>query len=200
MNLLKNLITTLTIIALVLIATPTPTAVAQETSNNKTQMEEVEEQINTLLKQLLSLLQESLVELTKDIPSLEPRDNNDDVDTEVSSPNRRPLTGTGTTYIDREAPEIANVATSSVSSSGITVTWSTNEPADSKVYYGETESYGSSTTSSTLTSSHSVGLSGLNSSTQYYFYVESSDKAGNTATSTAGTFTTNSDGGFGGQG
>src|SRR5262249_53786233 len=49
---------------------------------------------------------------------------------------------------DTSPPRITNVASSAITSTGATVTWKTNEPADSVVQYGTTSSYGSSAASS----------------------------------------------------
>lgn len=89
---------------------------------------------------------------------------------------------------DSTAPTISSVATSSVSLTGTTITWTTNEAASSIVEYGtNTSSYnnlaGSTTESVT---SHSVTLTGLNGNTTYYFRVRSADLAGNSATDSNG--------------
>jgi hypothetical protein len=87
---------------------------------------------------------------------------------------------------DTTAPAISGVA-----ANGATITWSTNERATSRVEYGTTTAYGSSTTTdATLTTSHSQTLSGLAAGTVYHYRVRSTDAAGNTATSPDATFTT----------
>jgi hypothetical protein len=92
---------------------------------------------------------------------------------------------------DTTAPTISGVASSSLTPSGATVTWTTNEAADSQVEYGTTTSYGSSTTLDTsLVTSHSVALSGLSASTTYHYRVKSKDASSNLATGTDNTFTT----------
>ncbi len=98
-----------------------------------------------------------------------------------------------TTIPDNTAPTISNVATSSVSSSGITVTWDTDEAASTKVVYSVDTNYASSTVEAdtgTRVTSHSQALSSLLACTIYSFRVVSRDAAGNAATSTAGMFTT----------
>ncbi len=84
---------------------------------------------------------------------------------------------------DTTAPVISSVATSSVTLTGVTITWSTNEVGSSIVEYGTTTSSypnlaGSNTDSVT---SHSVSLTGLSGNTTYYFRVRSADSAGNSA-------------------
>ncbi|MBI4438021.1 hypothetical protein HY631_03680, partial [Candidatus Uhrbacteria bacterium] len=92
---------------------------------------------------------------------------------------------------DTTAPLISAVSTPLISSSTATVTWTTNESSDSQVEYGSTTAYGSSTPiNSSMVSSHSQGLSGLNSNTLYHYRVKSKDAAGNLAVSTDSTFTT----------
>jgi phosphodiesterase/alkaline phosphatase D-like protein len=91
---------------------------------------------------------------------------------------------------DTTGPVFTNIG-AAVMSTTATVSWTTNEPADSRVEYGLTTSYGSlSPLSSTLTTSHAIGLSGLTASTLYHFRVLSRDAAGNLSTSADMTFTT----------
>lgn len=88
-------------------------------------------------------------------------------------------------------PVISNVSATSVTSSGATITWTTDEPSTSQVAYGLTSSYGSlSSLNQTLVTSHSVSLSGLAASTTYHNQVISQDASGNTNSSGDNTFTT----------
>jgi hypothetical protein len=92
---------------------------------------------------------------------------------------------------DTTAPTISGVGNSTPTSSGATVSWNTDEAADTQVEYGLTTSYGSSTAlNAVLGTSHSAGLSGLAAGTTYHFRVKSRDAAGNLATSADFTFTT----------
>lgn len=92
---------------------------------------------------------------------------------------------------DTQAPVISSVASSGITSSGATITWSTNEPADSQVEYGINTSYGTLTPLDTnLAQNHSVTLSGLSVNTTYHYRVRSKDAAGNLAVSGDYTFTT----------
>ncbi len=98
-----------------------------------------------------------------------------------------------TTVADETAPAISNIATSSITSSGATVTWTTDEAASTKVVYSVDTDYASSTVEAdtdTRVTSHSQALSSLLACTIYSFRVVSRDAAGNSATSTAGMFTT----------
>ncbi len=93
---------------------------------------------------------------------------------------------------DSTPPVISSVFASNITSSSATISWSTDEAADSQVEYGLTQSYGSQTAlDANLLTSHSQNLLGLTASTTYHFFVKSKDLAGNLATSTDYTFTTN---------
>ena len=98
---------------------------------------------------------------------------------------------------DVTPPTISSVSTSNLTSSSVTITWSTNEDADSVVGYSEDTSYTQEQGSIALTQSHSINLSGLSPETTYYFQVKSRDNAGNLQTETDDqvyTFTTNTSG------
>lgn len=84
--------------------------------------------------------------------------------------------------------------TPSPDDTGVTVTWTTDEPTDSQVNYGTTTSYASSTMlDPTLVTNHSVTLSSLTPGTVYHFSVRSADGLGQVATSSDYTVvTTNS--------
>ncbi len=98
-----------------------------------------------------------------------------------------------TVFNDVTGPVVSSMTATSVSQTSATITWTTDEPSDSQVEYGLTTSYGSSTTlDSTLTTSHSVSLTGLIAGTTYNFRVKSSDTYANLTTSSNATFTTTS--------
>ncbi len=101
---------------------------------------------------------------------------------------------TFTTAADTTPPTISSVSASSITQTGATITWTTNEASDTQVDYGTTTGYGSSTTlNSSLVTSHTATLSGLTANTQYHFRVKSRDAAGNLATSSDINFTTAAD-------
>jgi len=90
-------------------------------------------------------------------------------------------------------PVISAVGASSISSTGASISWVTDVPADSQVQYGTSTAYGSSSAlSSTMTTTHAVGLSGLQANTLYHYRVESRNSLGYLATSSDFTFTTSS--------
>lgn len=69
------------------------------------------------------------------------------------------------------------------------ISWTTDQPADSRVDYGETTSYGMSVSGSDLTTSHSLVLTGLKANTTYHYIVSSSTSTASAATADQ-TFTT----------
>ena len=92
------------------------------------------------------------------------------------------------TTTDMTAPVISSVAATSTSASAATIVWDTNEQSKTTVRYATTTPVISAlnqvvAADASLVFSHSMMLSGLSASTTYYFFVESQDAAGNTATS-----------------
>jgi peptidoglycan hydrolase-like protein with peptidoglycan-binding domain len=86
---------------------------------------------------------------------------------------------------------IISVSSGSITSTGTTITWTTDKAAASEVEYGTNTSYGSlSNENLTLTTSHSVSLTDLAPGTTYHFRVESTDEVGNETFSEDYTFTT----------
>jgi PKD repeat protein len=96
------------------------------------------------------------------------------------------------TVTDDTPPVIAGVQASSSAGSSATITWTTDEPADSRVYYRRTgqTTYQQTEVDPELVINHSVELQGLTPGATYEFHVESADVGGNVATSSPdGTFT-----------
>jgi inosine-uridine nucleoside N-ribohydrolase len=88
-------------------------------------------------------------------------------------------------------PAIGAVSAGSVGTSGATIAWTTDQPADSQVEYGQTTSYGSATpVDSTAVTGHSQQLSGLAANTVYHYRVKSRNAAGQLTTSGDFTFQT----------
>lgn len=98
------------------------------------------------------------------------------------------------TSTDTFAPVISAVSASGVTHNEATATWTTNELANSKVYYSTASpvdpSSAPAVSKGSMVLSHSVKLGTLSASTTYYFFVQSTDAFGNRATSTPGSFTT----------
>ena len=95
---------------------------------------------------------------------------------------------------DTTAPVISGASVSSIASTTATIAWTTNENATGKVYYGTVSPIDFLTaltmSSAALTTSHSFGLTGLATSTTYYYVLESKDASLNTATTSTQSFAT----------
>lgn len=95
---------------------------------------------------------------------------------------------------DTAAPVISAVATSNITASGATITWTTNENASTKVYFASTSpiniAAAQSVTGDASVTAHSVQLVNLSANTRYYFIVESKDGSNNVAVSAEGSFQT----------
>lgn len=96
-----------------------------------------------------------------------------------------------TSSVDTVAPVLSWIATNPTNATA-TVTWTTNEPASSRIVYGmSTTSLTSSTAlDSALVLTHAQNITGLLPSTTYYYSIQSKDAAGNLATSSVQSFTT----------
>ncbi|HCR16673.1 MAG TPA: hypothetical protein DIU35_04245 [Candidatus Latescibacteria bacterium] len=77
-------------------------------------------------------------------------------------------------------PVVRNITATSV-----TIDWSTDEPADSRVSYGFTSDYGETVEDATGSRSHSITLTDLTPNTIYHYGVGSSDLSGNVVTTVA---------------
>jgi hypothetical protein len=96
-----------------------------------------------------------------------------------------------TVFNDKTPPVLSAITAGSITSSGATITWTTNEAANSQIDYGTSTSYGNTTPlDASLVVSHSVVLTGLSPNTVYHYRVRSRDAAGNLASSGDFTFTT----------
>ena len=80
---------------------------------------------------------------------------------------------------DKEAPEINNVIIDSVSDTSVTVTWETDEEADSTINYGLQPDYGIVRIPVADRTTHSITLDDLEPGRVYYFRVVSADENGN---------------------
>lgn len=97
-----------------------------------------------------------------------------------------------TTVNIENPPQISSIA-SNASLTTSTITWTTNDAASSQVNYGLTTSYGASSLSASLVTSHTITLTNLMPGTTYHFEVVSTDSQGNTSTSTDAIFNTQPD-------
>ncbi|RLE69521.1 MAG: hypothetical protein DRJ45_06545, partial [Thermoprotei archaeon] len=92
---------------------------------------------------------------------------------------------------DITPPAIYNITVSSITSHSAVISWKTNEPSTSLVKYSTSpRNYPYFKEDTSYTTSHSITLTGLSPNTTYYFVVNSTDKAGNSAQSTEHSFKT----------
>ena len=80
---------------------------------------------------------------------------------------------------DRVAPEINNLQITDVSETSVTITWDTDEDADSAINYGLQPDYGIVRIPEANRTQHSVTLNSLEAGRTYYFRVVSADENGN---------------------
>jgi phosphodiesterase/alkaline phosphatase D-like protein len=107
---------------------------------------------------------------------------------EATSPITANPPASFTTPIQAAPVITAVVATPGTNGATATITWTTDVASDSRVDYGTVA--GSLTTqvsNATLVTAHSIGLTGLNAGTTYYFRVRSANAQGNPASSPAQT-------------
>ena len=103
--------------------------------------------------------------------------------------------GPGPVVIDNTAPNVSNTSTV-VSTSSIAVSWTTDEPASSRVYYGTSSGITANASTTTfienltLKLSHLLNLFTLLPNTVYYMIIESRDASGNATTTPVITATT----------
>lgn len=85
---------------------------------------------------------------------------------------------------------ITPLSVSGIAEKEAEITWDTDVPSSSRVEYGTASSLGSIIESPSLTTSHSIALTGLQPYTKYYFRVVSIDEFGNKSVSSVGQFRT----------
>lgn len=162
--------------------------------------EEEDDDINPGIKQVIKLLTEGAGKSGKVSPGLlkapgiekklEGHFDFDDEDEDNEDRDDEDEDEDDEDHSDMLTPVIANIGISNIGTSSAKIAWTTNEAADSRVNFGTSTSYGGNFASSSLVLSHAVVLEGLTSSTTYHFQIASKDAAGNTATSSDGTFIT----------
>ncbi len=95
---------------------------------------------------------------------------------------------------DVTPPAITSVGANGITSTGAHISWSTAEPATSLVWYSSGSSVtigvSPSVSSASLVLAHDVALTGLATSTTYYFVASSADSSLNVSTSSQLSFTT----------
>ena len=109
-------------------------------------------------------------------------DGNSDV-YPISSGNQ--ITFSTTAAPDVTPPKIVDTEISQVGTTGVSITWETDEDSIGKINYGTTDAYGESTALGTVykTSGHAATIPGLKAGTTYHYQIYAEDQAGNAATS-----------------
>ncbi len=113
--------------------------------------------------------------------------------------------GTEITQGAAPAPSISDIVVSNITSSAVTITWTTDQDSDSSIDYGADSAYGSNKADSSQTSAHAISLDSLSANTTYHYNIKSNNsnggsesgdntfvtaKAGLVAANTIGTTTT----------
>jgi hypothetical protein len=89
--------------------------------------------------------------------------------------------------VDASAPAISNVRAEDITNAGATIKWTTNEAADSRVWFGTSPASLTSTAyDNGLVAAHALPLVGLSTDTLYYYDVESTDGTGHRTRDTNG--------------
>ena len=95
-------------------------------------------------------------------------------------------------FNDTTAPQLSGITAKSEGSGSVTISWTTDEFATSTVLYGTQPDVYSETVSDPLyTRQHGIALTDLTPEIMYYYKVRSTDRSGNTATSSEQIFTRN---------
>lgn len=76
-------------------------------------------------------------------------------------------------YVHHNERAISDVAVTGITASSATITWTTDQDADSTLNYGTTSALGSQATDASLVTSHSITLTGLSPCTTYHYQCES---------------------------
>ena len=91
---------------------------------------------------------------------------------------------------DTTPPVISGVQANDITSSSATINWLTDDLSNSNVYYGQTIPFDSAPADPILVTSHSINLTGLSSTTTYYYQVYSCNSDGYCSASSNYSFTT----------
>ncbi len=85
---------------------------------------------------------------------------------------------------------LTSVQASNINSTSAVVTWLTDHGATSQVDFGTTTAYGIRVNDTTNATNHSMTLTGLTNNTTYHFRARSTDRYGNSGSSSDASFTT----------
>lgn len=87
-------------------------------------------------------------------------------------------------------PVISNITANNINSDSAAISWTTDQPSDSVVEYGETTAYGNSVSAAALVTAHSITLNNLSPDKTYHFKATSKNAAGYSTSSGDQTCTT----------
>jgi len=91
------------------------------------------------------------------------------------------LVRTDTAVADCQGPLISGIDITDVAGTTATALWTTDEPADSLVFFGSTPPNWSSASDPEPVTDHAVGLTGLTECLEHVYWVRSTDVAGNSS-------------------
>jgi fibronectin type 3 domain-containing protein len=92
-----------------------------------------------------------------------------------------PVVTFGTAVFDCHGPAITDLRVETITNSRLAVRWTTDEPADSVVWWGDTPALGQTTSSGASVTDHSVILNQFSTCQEGYLRVGSTDVLGNAA-------------------
>lgn len=96
----------------------------------------------------------------------------------------------GETKLDTSGPVMSGMKAIDLTQNSGRIIWTTDEPATSTLYYGETPAYGQVASATSLVKEHSLPVSGLTPDFLYHYQLKSVDLYGNTAETVNMTFQT----------
>jgi beta-lactam-binding protein with PASTA domain len=102
-----------------------------------------------------------------------------------NGPTTADLSGTTSAGADVTAPVISAGPDVIVDATQVRVAWTTDEPANAEVEFGETETFGRIVSKSDFGTGHQVVVTGLDASTTYFYRIASTDASGNATDSTS---------------
>lgn len=92
---------------------------------------------------------------------------------------------------DTSAPVLSNLTLSNLTPTSVSISWQTDEPSTSRIDYGLSDDYGLFKTSgSTLSTNHTITLTGLTPNTGYHYAISNTDASNNTGSTNDNTFLT----------
>lgn len=87
-------------------------------------------------------------------------------------------------------PQISNISANNITSDSAIISWTTDQPSDSLVEYGETTAYGNTASDAILVTSHTITLNNLSPDKTYHFKVTSRNADSLSSSSGDNTFVT----------